>query len=152
MQMILANEKAQLTLGAKLAKACDDKTCVIFLQGDLGAGKTTLARGFLKALGYNGNVKSPTYTLVETYQLKKINILHLDLYRILHPKEILNLGLFDLCSSEKTIYLIEWPEKAVSELPKPDITCSITSFEKGRICQITAQSLRGEEIIHMMDN
>jgi len=148
------NEKAQLALGARLAKACDDKGCVIFLQGDLGAGKTTTVRGFLSGLGYQGKVKSPTYTLVESYALKNHAVCHVDLYRIEQPKEIFGLGLFDTPDhvKEKIIYLIEWPEKAATELPVPDITCNITLFEhkKGRACQIMAHTVHGEKIMQAM--
>ncbi len=145
------NEKAQLAFGARLANACDDKGCVIFLQGDLGAGKTTTVRGFLSALGYQGKVKSPTYTLVENYALKNQTVCHVDLYRIQQPKEIFGLGLFATPDylKEKIIYLIEWPEKAASELPVPDITCTITllEFKKGRACQIMAHTVQGEKIM-----
>lgn len=156
LDIITANEKAQLAFGAKLANACDDKGCVIFLQGDLGAGKTTTVRGFLSALGYQGKVKSPTYTLVESYELKNHTVLHVDLYRIQHPKEIEGLGLFDVGDylTEKIIYLIEWPEKAAAELPVSDITCNITAFEskKGRACQIMAHTVHGEKIVEAMIN
>lgn len=127
---------------------------MIFLQGDLGAGKTTTVRGFLVALGYQGKVKSPTYTLVETYQLKNKIIYHIDLYRIQQPKEILALGLFDTPDylKEKIIYLIEWPQNAAAELPVPDITCIISplEFKKGRACQVTAHTAQGKKIMEAM--
>jgi tRNA threonylcarbamoyladenosine biosynthesis protein TsaE len=148
---ILQNEKAQLDFGARLARACDHKSCIIFLQGDLGAGKTTLVRGFLKQKGFQGKVKSPTYTLVETYEINHQEILHIDLYRIENPQEIFNLGIFEV-SSEGKIYLIEWPERAMTELPIPDITCSITILEKGRACQMIAHSPRGEKVLNKMEN
>lgn len=148
------NEKAQLAFGAKLANACDNKGCVIFLQGDLGAGKTTTVRGFLSALGYHGKVKSPTYTLVESYVLQNQTVYHVDLYRIQYPKEILGLGLFDFPDylKKKTIYLIEWPEKAASELPVADIACIITllEFKKGRACQVIAHTAQGKKIMEAM--
>ena len=123
----------------------------------MGAGKTTTVRGFLKALGYQGKVKSPTYTLVETYEIQKQIIYHIDLYRIQNPEEIQILGLFDAISrgggSNKIIYyLLEWPEKADKELPQADITCNITPFAKGRVCEVTAQSARGEEVMILMDS
>ncbi len=148
------NEKTQLAFGAKLANACDDKGCVIFLQGDLGAGKTTTVRGFLSALGYHGKVKSPTYTLVESYALKKQMVIHIDLYRIQYPKEILGLGLFESSDylKEKIIYLIEWPENAALELPQPDITCTIKllDLKKGRACQMMAHTVQGKKIMEAM--
>lgn len=142
---------------------------MIFLQGDLGVGKTTTVRGFLSALGYQGKVKSPTYTLVESYELENQIVYHVDLYRIQQPKEIFGLGLFDTPDyhpdylkefQKKIIYLIEWPEKAITELPVPDITCKIANFEfddelkeqlkKGRTCQITAHTVQGEKIVQAM--
>ncbi len=119
----IADEAAMLAYGAKLAqqaKAGD----VIYLKGELGAGKTTLTRGFLRAFGYAGIVKSPTYTLVETYTFEQQVIHHFDLYRLHSAEELLAIGLDDYVTAD-AILLFEWPEKAASVLPKPTLTCRI---------------------------
>ncbi len=91
--------------------ACDlPRPLIIWLEGDLGAGKTTFARGLIQALGYTGRVKSPTYGLLEHYQLETLQVLHMDLYRISDPGELEFLGVEDLLD-ERTILLIEWPDK-----------------------------------------
>ena len=108
MHRVLADEQATLGLGADLAAACAEH-CVLFLQGDLGTGKTTLVRGFLRALGYPGHVKSPTYTLIESYLVENKNILHIDLYRLERPEELEFLGVREYFNGP-SLCLIEWPE------------------------------------------
>lgn len=112
--------------------------CVIYLHGELGAGKTTFVRGFLRALGHTGNVKSPTYTLLETYPFASMNCHHLDLYRLTDPYELENLGLRDLLD-EQSILLIEWPEMAQDLLPKANIDIALHYTPSGR--QIVIQRL-----------
>lgn len=119
----ISNTEAMLTLGHKLAQK-ELKACVIFLQGPLGAGKTTLVRGLLQGLGYNGAVKSPTYTLVETYAIPTHTVFHWDMYRIRDPEELEFMGIRDY-AQEISWWLVEWPEKVVTMLPKPDLTLSI---------------------------
>ena len=94
---------------------------VVYLQGDLGAGKTTFARHLLKAFGVSGSVKSPTYTLLETYQIALGQVCHFDLYRLQEPSELEYLGARDLFS-EACLVLVEWPQRAAGELPQPDWT------------------------------
>ena len=104
---------------------------VIWLEGDLGAGKTTFARGLIHALGYQGRVKSPTYGLLEHYQLESSKVLHMDLYRSSDPGELEFLGVEDLLD-ERTILLIEWPDKGGSWLPDPDFILTFAYAGEGR--------------------
>ena len=115
----LPNEAATLAFGAELA-ALGLRSELVFLHGDLGAGKTTLVRGFLRALGHVGAVKSPTYTLLETYDLETARVLHFDFYRIFDPRELGYMGIDDLLA-EPAVKLVEWPSKAGDKLPTPDI-------------------------------
>jgi tRNA threonylcarbamoyladenosine biosynthesis protein TsaE len=119
----LKDEAAMLELGAKLAAKCH-AGIVIYLQGPLGAGKTTLVRGLLRALRYDGTIKSPTYTLVESYEINHIHFFHFDLYRLRNPQELLDIGLEDYLQPG-SVCLFEWPEKAATILPKANISCTI---------------------------
>ena len=104
---------------------------VIWLQGDLGTGKTSFARALIHALGYKGRVKSPTYGLLEQYQIASLQVLHMDLYRINDPGELEFLGLEDLLD-DKTILLIEWPDKGGDWLPEPDFIFEFCYASEGR--------------------
>lgn len=104
---------------------------VLYLEGDLGAGKTTFARAFIRALGHQGSVKSPTYGLLEWYELGPVRVLHMDLYRIENPEEIEFLGITDLFD-ENTILIAEWPEKGAGELPPPDMTVKFSHSDDRR--------------------
>jgi tRNA threonylcarbamoyladenosine biosynthesis protein TsaE len=133
--------EAQEDWGARLASALT--AGVIFLEGDLGAGKTTLARGLLRGLGHEGRVKSPTYTLVESYQLAGRQLHHWDLYRLADPEELLFLGMEDLCDG-KSLLLIEWPEKGEGMLPPVDLSIRIDYRHGGRQLLLQPMSLQGE--------
>ena len=122
-RFFVPDESAMLALGKRLAREAKPGD-LIYLQGDLGAGKTTITRGFLKALGITYSVKSPTFTLVEVYELDDFYVFHFDLYRITDPKELSQIGLSDYLT-EDAICLIEWPEKAAGYLPEPTQYCTI---------------------------
>ena len=115
----LVDEAATLKMGRKLA-ANLRAGMTIFLKGPLGAGKTTLCRGLLQSYGYTGTVKSPTYTLVETYQYLTIPVCHFDLYRLGHGEELEYIGIRDYFS-DVNLCLVEWAERAEGYLPKPDL-------------------------------
>ena len=122
--------------GAKLADFIGD-VGLVTLSGNLGAGKTTLTRGFIQAIGHKGTVKSPTSTLVEPYYINDRSIMHFDLYRLSEPEELEYLGFRDYLDGS-TLCLIEWPEKAKDFLPKPDLAINIKVVKGGR--QISWQS------------
>ena len=137
----LADESATLTFGAQLARELKPGM-TFYLEGDLGAGKTTLVRGVLRALGYNGRVKSPTYTLAETYDLPTFDLYHFDLYRMHDPREWLDAGFRDV-NDGRAVSLIEWPEKAAGWLPAPDVIIRLTIADDAREIECSAASLRG---------
>jgi len=127
----LSDETATLALGSSVASKSQVPQ-VIFLRGDLGAGKTTFSRGFLRGRGHDGSVKSPTYTLVEPYEsVPGGPVFHLDLYRLGDAEELAFLGLGDYLSAEG-ILLIEWPERAEAQLPLANLDITLTTQGSGR--------------------
>jgi tRNA threonylcarbamoyladenosine biosynthesis protein TsaE len=127
--LIAASSEHTEACGARLARALPSslpQLLQIHLHGELGAGKTTLARGFLQALGYSGLVRSPTYTLVESYALGAVTVVHADLFRLQHPDELEGLGLRDLAIADH-VWLIEWPERAATWLPAADIDITLVA-------------------------
>lgn len=144
----LVTEEELLLLAAQLAKVVTPPA-VIFLEGQLGAGKTTFARGFLRALGVEGKVKSPTYTLIEPYEAEGKKIFHLDLYRLEDAFELEQIGIRDYFTSD-SICLIEWPEKGFPLLPSADLVCHLAFHSAGREVQIETLSKAGEEIMEHM--
>ena len=141
----LPNEGAQEALGAALAAACSG-AALIFLEGDLGAGKTTTTRGFLHALGHRGAVKSPTYTLVEPYLIDGRQVYHLDLYRVADPGELEYLGLREMLA-ESAVLLVEWPERGAGWLPTADLRVCIEHRPAGRRVTLSAATRRGAAIL-----
>src|SRR5262245_1775807 len=125
------DEAAMLALGARFAEQLTG-TELVFLDGELGAGKTTFARGVIRGLGFGGHVKSPTYTLVEPYELPQLKVYHLDLYRIVDPQELDYIGLDELLG-ENALKLIEWAERGGDRLPSPDAVVRIQPQGLGRV-------------------
>jgi tRNA threonylcarbamoyladenosine biosynthesis protein TsaE len=103
---------------------------LVTLAGELGSGKSTFARGALRALGASGPIKSPSYTLLELYELPAVTVVHLDLYRLIDPDELENLGLSDY-HQPGHLWLIEWPERAAGRLPMPDVEFVFSITEAG---------------------
>jgi tRNA threonylcarbamoyladenosine biosynthesis protein TsaE len=141
----LPDEDATLSLGAALAQVLEPGV-VIYLDGDLGAGKTTLVRGVLRALGHAGAVKSPTYTLVEVYKLSRLDLHHFDFYRFHDPREWIDAG-FRESFNGRIVSLIEWPRKAGSLLPPADIEIALEPSRTGRSVSLRSSSPRGEEAL-----
>jgi tRNA threonylcarbamoyladenosine biosynthesis protein TsaE len=141
----LADAAAQEKLAGEVARHCP-AGLVIFLHGELGAGKTTFVRGFLQALGHKGVVKSPTYTLVEPYELNGRSIYHFDLYRLADPEELEYAGGRDYFEGQ-SICLVEWPERAAGYLPQADIVCEIAYAGTGRQLSLQAMTLKGSSVL-----
>ncbi len=145
LKIFLKDEISQQALAVEFAHNSSPGT-VIFLQGDLGTGKTTFVRGFLRALGYEGIVKSPTYTLVEPYIIDNKRIYHFDLYRLGVPDELEYAGGRDYFDNE-SICLVEWPEKASGFLPEADVSCYLSYQNEGRSLEITTNTDKGKAIL-----
>ncbi len=145
LSLTISGPERQEALGAAMAAVCQGG-CVIYLEGELGAGKTTLARGFLRGMGHCGPVKSPTYTLVEPYELPQRSCYHFDLYRLGDPAELEYLGMRDLLQGD-AVLLVEWPERGEGELPPPDLVIHIRHQNNARRISLEARSGRGEEVV-----
>jgi tRNA threonylcarbamoyladenosine biosynthesis protein TsaE len=139
------DESAMLLLAKQLADVLQFGT-ILYLKGPLGAGKTTLTRGILAGLGFRGKVKSPTYALVEPYDIAGRKFFHFDLYRIKDPKELYFIGMSDYFIPE-AICVVEWPENGSPLLPNPDLICSIHIVNEGREINLTAFTDRGKKLL-----
>jgi tRNA threonylcarbamoyladenosine biosynthesis protein TsaE len=147
MQLSLPDSSATETLGRALASALPDTArggAILYLRGDLGAGKTTGARSLLRALGVAGPVRSPTYTLVDTYVLPNLACMHVDLYRVQSPVEVDELGLRDL-TGPASVMLIEWPDKGGVAVPPADLELLLTYVGTARRATLTSVSAFGAE-------
>jgi len=146
MHWLATTEQQTEALGAALALAVPRvlrRACVLYLNGDLGAGKTTLARGFLRGAGIDGPVRSPTYQLVEVYETKAFDVVHLDLYRLDTLRDMEALGLRDF-EQGGNVWLIEWPEKGMGALPQPDLRLELAAEQTGHTIRATPESLSGQ--------
>ncbi|MCB1955543.1 MAG: tRNA (adenosine(37)-N6)-threonylcarbamoyltransferase complex ATPase subunit type 1 TsaE [Rhodocyclaceae bacterium] len=141
----LPDEAATADLARRLAP-CLEPGLVIFLEGDLGAGKTTLTRSVLRALEFRGSVKSPTYTLIEPYTVSRLDLYHFDFYRFTDPDEFLEAGL-DEYFAGSGVCIVEWPDKAAPHLPAPDLRILLRIEGSGRRAQLIGLSARGQECI-----
>ena len=144
MKLALADAAATEQLGARLADSITP--AIVYLRGDLGAGKTTLARGFIHALGYAGKVRSPTYTLVERYPCERCPVFHLDLYRLADAEELEWLGLRDMLA-EPALLLVEWPERGNGILPAADLTIELHYSGSTREAHLTGATAAGKHLL-----
>ena len=145
LKVFLPDERATLALGAAFAAALEPGL-TIYLRGDLGAGKTTVIRGLLRALGHHGPVRSPTYTLVEVYAVSRLDLHHFDFYRFHDPREWIDAG-FRESFNGRTVSLVEWPERAGGLLPPADVEIALELHAAGRNAVLTSSSLRGQKCL-----
>ena len=146
--LMLPDEAATMAFGARLLWACLGYG-LMTLSGPLGAGKTTLVRGLLRETGYQGPVKSPTFTLVESYESPERSIYHFDLYRLADPEELEWMGFRDYLRPE-ALCLIEWPQKGEGFLPSPDLEITLTPCPEGRRLQLSASTLNGDKMLERL--
>lgn len=145
-ELTLPDSDATETLGAALARTFPGaaEQCVgLYLRGDLGAGKTTCVRSLLRTFGVTGLIRSPTYTLVETYSLASLTCVHIDLYRLQGAQQVDELGLRDVLNAG-CLLLVEWPEKAGRALPPADVELALSYAPGGRRARLHAQTAQGE--------
>jgi tRNA threonylcarbamoyladenosine biosynthesis protein TsaE len=150
----LADEQSTVAMGKQLAVIVKDELkqgIVAYLNGDLGAGKTTITRGFVQGMGHIGHVKSPTYTLVEPYDLVDWQVYHFDLYRLGDPEELEFMGIRDYFN-ENCCSFIEWPEKGYGLLANADITINMAYQGEQRMVEFHANSSLGKSLLMALEN
>jgi len=149
----IPDESTMLRFGKKLAENIlqvqANRAVILYFNGDLGAGKTTLTRGMVQGLGHQGKVKSPTYTLVEEYNVAGKMIYHFDLYRLADPEELEFMGIRHYFAKD-CICLIEWPEKGEGLLPPADLSVNIDYYDDARNITLIAQTTLGEQILRQL--
>lgn len=147
----LVDESATVAFGGKLARAMQslNSSMTIYLHGELGAGKTTLTRGIVTGYGHSGKVKSPTYTLVEPYQLDPWQLYHFDLYRLADPEELEFMGIRDYFA-ENAICIVEWPQRGEGILPMADLLVELVYVGHQRQVKLTSKTPKGEAVLNLL--
>ena len=150
-QRKLADEAATVTFGRAIATAIENlgQGISLHLDGELGAGKTTLSRGIVTGLGHQGKVKSPTYTLVEPYELSNWMVYHFDLYRLSDPEELEFMGIRDYFSPQ-AVCIVEWPERGEGVLPKADLLVELVYVEQHRQITLASCTDKGARIVQSL--
>ena len=151
-RLFLEGEAETERLGGELARLAkqSERSLTVFLEGDLGMGKTTLSRGVMRGLGHEGAVKSPTYTLVEPYEHLTPPVYHFDLYRLGDPEELEYMGIRDYFSA-RNLCLIEWPERGEGVLPEPDVEIQLERQGDGRTVILRARSEFGASLLNQIE-
>ena len=142
------DEAAMVALGGRLAAALLPGV-VVHLEGNLGMGKTTLSRGIVQGFGHQGAVKSPTYTLVEPYELGELSLYHFDLYRLGDPEELEFMGIRDYFTGD-SVCLVEWPARGLGVLPPADLVINIERKGLGRQLRLDASTARGQAVLQRL--
>ena len=153
LQLTAFGESEMVALGAAIGEQMPRG--VVILEGQLGAGKTTLTRGILQAFGHSGSVKSPTYTLVEPYTFKQTSVYHFDLYRLGDPEELEYMGIRDYFD-QASLCIVEWPNKGLGVLPEPDLRVTVTVLQDeykriGRTLLLEASTALAEAALNAID-